>query len=220
MLRKITGIKAVEFWLCLFSALLLALPFLTPRFSLFSWFGLVPLFLALRGKGTLRSFILSYLTGIIFWAVTIFWLINVTLLGLILLVLYLALYFGLFGLLLRRLINTKYLLLTVPSLWVILEYARSHLLTGFPWSLLGYSQYLNLHIIQVSDITGVWGVSFLIVVVNTAVYSILISPPFISKKTARLFLFLILFLFFIVGYGYCRINLLWGINPGNSAKPV
>ncbi|MDD4981527.1 MAG: apolipoprotein N-acyltransferase [Candidatus Omnitrophota bacterium] len=220
MLRKITGIKAVEFWLCLFSALLLALPFLTPRFSLFAWFGFVPLFLALRGKGTLRSFILSYLTGIIFWAVTIFWLINVTLLGLILLVLYLALYFGLFGLLLRRLINTKYLLLIVPSLWVILEYARSHLLTGFPWSLLGYSQYLNLHIIQVSDITGVWGVSFLIVVVNTAVYSILISPPLISKKTARLFLFLILFLFFIVGYGYCRINLLWGINPGNSAKPV
>ncbi|MFA5310759.1 MAG: apolipoprotein N-acyltransferase [Candidatus Omnitrophota bacterium] len=220
MLRKITGIKAAEFWLCLSSALLLALPFLTPRFSLFAWFGFVPFFLMLRGKCALRAFILSYLTGIIFWCVTIFWLINVTLLGLILLILYLALYFGLFGVLLCRLINAKYLLLTVPSLWVILEYARSHFLTGFPWSLLGYSQYLNLHIIQVSDITGVWGVSFLIVMVNTVIYSALISRPFVSRKTAGLFLFLTFLFSSVIGYGYCRISFLSQINPGDSAKPV
>lgn len=220
MLRKITGIKAAEFWFCLSSALLLALPFLTPKFSSLAWFGFVPLFLVLRGKGGLHAFILSYLTGVIFWVLTIFWLVNVTLLGLILLVLYLALYFGIFGLLSCRLINTKYFLITVPSLWVILEYARSHLLTGFPWSLLGYSQYLNLYIIQVSDLTGVWGISFLIVMINMAFYLVFISRPFVFKRTLRLFLLFLILFFFMIAYGYYRINYSYHINPVKPVKAV
>ena len=58
----------------------------------------------------------------------------------------------------------------VPTVWVALEFVRTFLLTGFPWQLLGYSQYRNLHLIQISDIFGVYGVSFLIALVNGALF--------------------------------------------------
>jgi apolipoprotein N-acyltransferase len=58
--------------------------------------------------------------------------------------------------------------LGAPCLWVSLELIRAHFLSGLPWMLLGYSQYQWLPIIQIADITSVYGVSFLIVLVNVA----------------------------------------------------
>jgi apolipoprotein N-acyltransferase len=51
--------------------------------------------------------------------------------------------------------------LLAPVFWVALEYVRSFLLTGFPWGIVGYSQFNRLHIIQISDMFGVYGISFL-----------------------------------------------------------
>jgi len=60
------------------------------------------------------------------------------------------------------------LLLFAPA-WVAAEYLRSSFpFGGFPWMLLGYSQTDSLRLIQVADITGVWGISLLIAWVNTA----------------------------------------------------
>lgn len=159
--------------LSFFSGLILAFSFFNFNLWLFAWFGFVPLFLALRNKSKKQAFLLSYLTGVIFWLGTLYWLVHVTPVGMIVLVLYLALYFGIFGLVISSpyILSTNYYLLSIPSSWVILEYIRSHLLTGFPWAKLAYSQYLNLPVIQIADITGAWGVSFLIVMVNAAVYS-------------------------------------------------
>ena len=52
--------------------------------------------------------------------------------------------------------------LGVPALWVSTEFARSTLFSGFSWELLGYTQYRRLGLIQISDLTGVYGVSFLL----------------------------------------------------------
>jgi apolipoprotein N-acyltransferase len=57
---------------------------------------------------------------------------------------------------------------SAPFIWVALEHLRTFALTGFPWALVGYSQHQWLRIIQVSDLTGVYGITFLIVVVNAA----------------------------------------------------
>jgi apolipoprotein N-acyltransferase len=46
------------------------------------------------------------------------------------------------------------------------------MMLSFPWALLGNSQYLNLPAIQIADITGVWGVSFVVVLVNRAIYGV------------------------------------------------
>lgn len=140
--------------------------------------GFVPLFFALENKHKGKAFLLAYFTGVIFWAGTIYWLIHVTFPGTILLVLYLAAYFGIFGLIVSTVdcgLWTVGPLVSLPCLWVLLEYLRSRLLTGFGWALLAYSQYLDLPLIQIADVTGVWGVSFLVLMVNVAVKEI-ISP--------------------------------------------
>ncbi|MDH5430090.1 MAG: apolipoprotein N-acyltransferase, partial [Nitrospirota bacterium] len=68
---------------------------------------------------------------------------------------------------------SSWLWLAAPALWVSLEYLRTYALSGFPWMLLGYSQYQWLPVIQLSDMTGVYGVSFLVVMGNVAITSIL-----------------------------------------------
>ena len=50
----------------------------------------------------------------------------------------------------------------VPALWVAGEWMRGHLMGGFPWGLLGYSQHAILPVIQIAELAGVYGVSFLI----------------------------------------------------------
>jgi apolipoprotein N-acyltransferase len=50
----------------------------------------------------------------------------------------------------------------IPAVWVCSEFARSMFFSGFSWELLGYTQYRNLALIQIADLTGVYGVSFLL----------------------------------------------------------
>jgi apolipoprotein N-acyltransferase len=56
--------------------------------------------------------------------------------------------------------------LAAPFVWTATEYLRSMLFTGFPWDLVGYSQTARLNLIQIADLTGVYGISFLILLVN------------------------------------------------------
>jgi apolipoprotein N-acyltransferase len=60
------------------------------------------------------------------------------------------------------------LLFFFPLFWVGSEFLRSFLFTGFPWGLLGYSQYEQLRLIQLSDMVGVYGISGLIAFANAA----------------------------------------------------
>ena len=142
----------------------------------------MPLFFAIEGKRPFKAFLISYSVGILFFLGTVYWLIHVTLPGMIIVVLYLALYFGFFGLICSYYLKdrgtdnnakTYHLLLIVPALWVALELVRSHFLTGFGWNLLGYSQAYTLPVIQIADIFGVYGVSFLVMLVNAAVFLVL-----------------------------------------------
>jgi len=154
---------------------LLAFSFRVPALSFFAWFAFVPFFFALQDKRPAEVFLLSYLAGLVFWFGTVYWLIHVSLIGLILLVLYISFYFVFFGFFFRLTTHQQRLsTITVPLVWIILEWIRSHLITGFGWALLGYSQYLNLSVIQIADITGALGVSFVIMAVNVALYRVVI----------------------------------------------
>ena len=64
-----------------------------------------------------------------------------------------------------------------PCVWVTMEYFRNVLVFGgFPWLQLGYSQTSYLQVIQIADITGVYGVSFLIAWMNAAVVCVIVGP--------------------------------------------
>ncbi len=202
--------------LCFLSASLLVLSF--PNFNLWftAWFGLVPLFIALKDKSFSRAFCLAYFTGVVFWSGAVYWLVHVTIIGTIVLVLYLALYFGLFGIMVsrfclakNRFFATSHFLL-IPSIWVLLEYIRSHLFTGFGWALLGYSQSSNLAVIQIADVSGVLGVSFLVAMSNVSIYAVFFDPSFRipgeSYKSRKIkFVIPIAILVLSLGYGYFRL---------------
>jgi apolipoprotein N-acyltransferase len=67
-------------------------------------------------------------------------------------------------------------LVAAPFLWVAAEWARGVLMSGFPWGLLGYSQYLRLPVIQIAELAGVWAVSFVVFAVNAAVAGVVALP--------------------------------------------
>ena len=89
---------------------------------------------------------------------------------------YLGLYVAVYALGLAWLRRTVPLVafLGAPFLWVSLELIRTHLFSGLPWSLLGYTQYQWLPAIQIADVTGVYGVSFMVVLVNAALSEVIL----------------------------------------------
>jgi len=89
------------------------------------------------------------------------------------LVAYLALFTGVFAVATRRIVavNGRRALIAAPVVWVATELGRTHLFTGFPWVLLGYSQTTVLPIAQLASVFGVYGVSMLVAAVSTAVAS-------------------------------------------------
>jgi apolipoprotein N-acyltransferase len=154
------------------SALLLTLTFPPFGMAYLAWIGLVPLLVVIRRSSPVSAFAFAFLAGICFFPVVFAWIQVIpgfTPTDSILLGVYLAMYWGLFGLALSLISRRGYLsaVFLAPVLWVSLEYLRSH--AGFlalPWALLGHSQYRLLPIIQLAAITGVYGLSFVIVLVN------------------------------------------------------
>ena len=207
--------KKRDILLSLLSGILLILSFPCFDLEFLAWFALVPLLYSIGGKGLVDSFKLGFLTGIISFLGIIYWIIvavhtygNIPLIIssfiLLLLVVYLSLFIGAFTFL-TRLIQIRSGLQTIlftPVLWVSLEYLRSFLLTGFPWANLGYSQYLNLPFIQMADITGTYGLSFVILLVNATLFQVVrqwAKKTFPFKEVIITFIFLLGFL--IYGYG-------------------
>ena len=167
------------------SGLLLAAAFPTLNFYPLAWIALVPLLLVMRQ----RPFLAGFLTGCVFFAAALYWLNSVmttygglppvfALLAYFFLVAYLAAYFGLASWLASRLETILKLpyLWTLPPLWVALEYLRNWLFSGFPWATIGYSQHDFSLAIQSCDVTGVYGVSLMLVVVNCALAGVISAP--------------------------------------------
>jgi apolipoprotein N-acyltransferase len=182
----------------IFSGLLLVLIFPPFDFYPLAWFALIPLLISLTGKKLTSSLFLGILTGFIYFIGTIYWVYHsmyyygnipaiLSVLLLFLLCLYLALYIGIFSVLFTYLSKRSRFpaLFIIPVVWVSLEIMRTYIFTGFPWSVLGYSQHKFTTVIQLADITGVYGVSFLITAVNGALFDIFHWP----KKVSRMPLF-------------------------------
>ena len=147
-----------------------------------AWFALALLLLGLRNATVKEAFYLGLLAGFVHFVTLLYWLVPtmhqyghlpvwLSIGALLLLAFYLALYFAAFSMLVTAAAKRPvYLVLAVPVFWVSLEYARTFLFTGFPWGLIGYSQYNYLHLIQISDILGVYGVSGFVAAINAAFF--------------------------------------------------
>jgi apolipoprotein N-acyltransferase len=149
-----------------------------PKFDLMflAWISLIPLFFLLAGKSPGRAFLLAGAAGVFFYGALLYWIPAVpahygglspvlSFLIYFLLIGLLALAWGLFGLAFAFLHRRQPLaaFIAAPFLWVGGEYILTHVLTGFPWGVLGLSQAKNILFIQMSGLTGVYGVSFVLI---------------------------------------------------------
>ena len=170
---------AYAYWMPFLSGLLLIS--IQPPVSLFpiAFFSLMPLLSSITKDNLRFSFFSGYVTGIVSYLGLIYWVIIamnhyggmdifLSALVLLLFVLYLSCYTGLFALSCawfeKRFSIPIYA--SSPLVWVLLEYVRGFLMSGFPWSFLAHSQHNFLSFIQVVSITGTYFISFLIVAVN------------------------------------------------------
>jgi apolipoprotein N-acyltransferase len=164
--------KGLTLALTVVSSLLVVAAFPPYDLGFAAWFGLAPFLCALRMGGRLESALLGFLFGILYMAGTMHWTLSIAAFrfsDFCICAVFLGLYFLLFGVLYRRISGkaAPWALIVAPSLWVAMEYVRSNLsFLSFPWNLLGHSQHMNLPVLQIADITGVYGISFLVVMVN------------------------------------------------------
>ena len=165
--------RVTPWWLAALSALLLVGAYPPCDWGWLAWVTLVPLLLAIEEQSPRRAFAIAYVAGLLYFLGLLSWLLYVSAIGWVLLAAYLALFVGLFGWFVGFLtphVSPRASLVLVPAAWVALEWARSHLLTGFGCGLLGYTQWRWLPVIQIADIVGAYGVSFLVVLVNVALW--------------------------------------------------
>lgn len=173
-------IKKFDIFLALLSGTLTALSF--PKFNLFffAWISFIPLFFIILRHKPKQSFFLGLLAGFAYYAILIYWIpsvpahyghlsVPVSILIYIIFVLYLSLFWAFFSLLFSKIHQSfpKFVFILSPFLWVSFEYILTHIFTGFPWGLLGSSQFKNLGLIQMASITGVYGISLVIILLQS-----------------------------------------------------
>ncbi len=214
-------------------------PLLFPYFDFgfLAWIFLIPLHVALTQCEARRAFWVGWLSGVIAFAGAMHWVVTaMSLYGkmplllsyatMLLLSLYLGLFFAIYAVLfvwLRKRVPSFLIVLAAPSVWVTLELLRTYLFSGLPWTLLGYSQYRWLPAIQIADLTGVYGVSFVLVLVNVGLTELGLwvsarwrgleagTPPWIPVGSVALVVLLTL------GYGYARLAWLSVRESGSIA---
>ena len=171
------------------SGVLLALSF--PKFGhpSLAWIALAPLVIAIAGvsqpagrgdRSLRRATLLGLVTGIIYFTGTLYWITRVmavygglqgwvAVLVNAALIAYLSLFPAIFAVVTRRLVLAygRRALAAAPVVWVATELGRTHVFTGFPWVLLGYSQTTVLPVAQFASVFGVYGVSMLVAAVST-----------------------------------------------------
>lgn len=158
------------------------LAFPRPGWDLLGWVALAPvLALAATARAPRGALLEGWVAGVAFFLPLLRWLTHtmttfspmpmpVALLVILALAGYLGLFWGgtAWALAwLRARLGTRTLWLA-PAIWVAGELGRAYLITGFPWGLLGYVPSRRLLVIQLAAWTGVYGVSALVVLVNTA----------------------------------------------------
>ncbi|MCY2931913.1 MAG: apolipoprotein N-acyltransferase, partial [Planctomycetota bacterium] len=110
------------------------------------------------------------LAGAVFWTVNLYWLTWITLPGYFALAAYLTLYWLAAAAALAPAARGRLpLWLATPLVWTALEFARTYVISGFPWYFLAHTQYARTGLIQIADTTGQYGVTFFVALVNGAI---------------------------------------------------
>jgi len=147
-----------------------------------AWVGLAPLIYAIQqSPSTRRAAGLGYLFGWAYLAPTWYWT-GLTIVGwtgsqigwvaLFALTLLAALFYAAWAALAWRLtqsVQGAWRIVSIAAAWVLMEWLRSVGSLSVPWAQISYTQYKALPLIQISELTGAFGVSFLLVFINVSI---------------------------------------------------
>jgi len=180
-IKKQTVIKSSNILLSIISGLLLTFSF--PKFNLnwCAWFAIVPLMISTYNLTIKNRLYIGFLAGLINNITLMYWIIyplfsygeyNIASFFLLcIFYIYLSIYPGIFSVLFSYFCkNPIFGIFAIPAIWIDLEFVRSILFSGFPWNFLGHSQINWTVIVQIADITGVYGISYLLVLVNFIIF--------------------------------------------------
>ena len=140
-------------------------------FAFLGWIAFVPLFLVLRTSRPGHALFYGVVFGTFQTLLSSYWLGTFSLVSLQITVLFFLIYYLIFTPIVVHVhrVSRWAKVLVFPLAWTLFEFLRSAGFLGYPWALAAHSQYTMLPVIQMAGITGVWGVSFLVLLVNSAI---------------------------------------------------
>jgi len=181
-MRKKILLITVRISASLLSGALLILAYPDYDVAWLAWIALVPLMLAILGTTAKKGFFLCFIFSAVLLSGVCRWSFEVsrhTLLQHVLGILILGVPVSAFGWAFALIASRRgvaFALSTAPFLWVSLEYVRSNLsFLSLPWALLSHTQYQALPVIQISSVTGEYGVSFLVLLVNASLSAAILA---------------------------------------------
>ncbi|MCD6121335.1 MAG: apolipoprotein N-acyltransferase [Spirochaetales bacterium] len=226
--------KLNRIFLVVFSGLLFSIALPNELFTYGNWilglFCLSPLFIALT---LTKSFKSAAVLGIIFGTVTSLvsnywlmffqefsiWTLGGTTIGYALYNTILALF--LFGF---TKYSRNYRTFLIAAGWALYEYLKSTGFLGYPWGLIAYPVHVLLPVVQFTDITGIWGLSFFMALINGLIAEIMLKyfyhyPPYTQPKHSKSLMlkivpqpllgtavFTLMLAVLIIAYGYIKLN--------------
>ena len=148
--------------------------------SYLAWISWVPFIYTASNKNNKHfTYRACYIIALAYWLGNLHWMSMVTTAGWITFCIYTAAFWPLLALALRFSVGKIPLFIAAPIFIVAAERLQGIFLGGFFWKFLAHSQYLNIKLIQIADIFGAAGVTFLIAMVSGLVAEILLNR---SKK--------------------------------------
>ena len=182
-------------------------------FNLWALAFLIPglLYQLIKSESIKNTFFISYFFGFGLWAFGIFWIENsitvyggaspllgsfLTLLLAAFLSLFQAVSFSLFSLVTNQIKNYEVFLL-FPAAWVLSEWLREFLFTGFPWLYIGYTAIDNTLLQGYIPVLGIFGISFFIVLISQIFLSLIFNLGQLTQSKSPYLFFLILIIIFI-----------------------
>jgi len=166
----------------LFWAVAFAMAFPTYNLSFTVWFAFIPVlvFACIRPVSTTVKYAFFY--SMLHTFLSIFWIFGFWWGGLFFMAVIYALYYSLFffaiAVVSKRLKELRWII--TPMLWVGLELIRSVGYHAFEWNLVGHSQWNHPLLIQSADLLGVWGITFLVLLVNSVAAEVIVQT--VEKK--------------------------------------
>ncbi len=165
-----------------------------------AWIGFIPLFNVFIYGDLKENIINGYIFGLVYNFTAFYWIGSnsgadlITVVGsLIAAVLYLSIYWSFVGIIISIIPAKQKESLSsflLPFLIVTIEWFRSFGPLGFPWANLALSQSKYIYLLQMIEITGTYGISFIVVSLNVVIYNSLKSDNLIKDGLVKVMILL------------------------------